>query len=298
MKKYYKKAFTLIELSIVVVVVSLIIGGIAKSGNFALQKFRLASARSLTRASVVASIPDLKLWAETSLENSVVLTNNETITSTWYDINPQEKNKKNLTSQSALTSLTTAYNKFAINDLPALYFNSDNYFSISNPQFLTDKNYTIFMVDCPTAGAYGGDSAANLLGDNTASSNINLIYNNQNLSNSYYNKIRAFAFSGSSNLEFNNNFAFGVSNIHTLKFNKSDNNYYYWLNGGASIDASGTRGTIDTTNCKPCANKQTVGGYGYRGYIAELIIFTRNLTDQERQDVETYLSKKYSIAIR
>jgi len=35
----------------------------------------------------------------------------------------------------------------------------------------------------------------------------------------------------------------------------------------------------------------------YRGYISEFILFTRSLTDEERQDIEAYLSKKYAIKL-
>lgn len=292
-----KKAFSLIELSFVIVIIAIIVGGIAKIGSFAMSKMRLGAARSLTTNSVVASIPDLKLWVETSLEGSLALTTNNTIVSTWYDINPQLKTKHHLVSQSGTTSATTSYAKLAINDLPAVYFDSENYFSVTKPQIFTNSSYTMFIVDKPTAGVYGSNSPAQLMGNNSANSNINLIYNNQSSSDNYHNKISALAFSGLSNVDFTYKFNFKVANIHTLKFNSTDNNHYYWLNGGTNYDASGTRGTVSTTSCKPCSDTQTIGGYGYRGYVAELIIFGRSLTNTERQDVEDYLSKKYNIAI-
>ncbi len=296
MKKPHK-AFSLIELSIVILVISIFIGAAAKTGSIAIKKMRLETAKSATLSSPVTSISDLKLWVETSLDNSTSLSSSETVVDTWYDINPQSKTKHNLVSQSATTSSSTSYESLAINDLPALYFNNENYFSVTKPEMLTNTSYTVFIVEKPSAGVYGSDSPAQLMGNNLANSNINLVYNNHSLSDNYHNKIRAVAFSGLSHVEFTHNFNFNFPNIHSLKFNQTDNNYYYWLNGGSNYEASGTRGTSRTTSCKPCSNTQTIGGYGYRGYISEIIIFGRSLSDTERQDVENYLSKKYSILI-
>jgi prepilin-type N-terminal cleavage/methylation domain-containing protein len=84
------KAFSLMELSIVILIVGLLIAGIFKSKNL-LQDFRTQSAQKQTLSSPVNTIRDLVLWYETSSTNSfdkAETTDGATITN-WYDLNPQ-----------------------------------------------------------------------------------------------------------------------------------------------------------------------------------------------------------------
>ena len=62
-----KKAFTLMELSIVLIVVALLVGGVVASQGL-IQAARLAKARSLTNSAPVPMIEDLTLWLETTTQ--------------------------------------------------------------------------------------------------------------------------------------------------------------------------------------------------------------------------------------
>ena len=65
-----KSAFTIIELSIVMLVISALIVGIS-STKLMIRKARLANAQSLTQDSIVGDLSDdLVAWYETSLESS------------------------------------------------------------------------------------------------------------------------------------------------------------------------------------------------------------------------------------
>ena len=69
-KKINKKAFTIIEISVVILIVSAMIVGVMTSKSM-LAKSRLANAQSLTQQSFVNDISDdLIAWYETSLEGS------------------------------------------------------------------------------------------------------------------------------------------------------------------------------------------------------------------------------------
>ncbi len=292
MKKINLKAFSLVELSFSLVIIGVMIAGIV-GGSVLIKKSKLATAQSLTNSSPVASTPDLKLWAETSLSSAVKLNSSNTISTQWSDINPQSKIKQNLTSASATTVFATGYSEETINDLPALNFNSGNYFLIPNSKVLTNSSYTIFLVEKPSAlSGVSGDTLVYFTNGaatdsaGAAATPLKLLYN-YTAASSRYTTLKH----SNSTLSFSYNYQVGSVNIHTIKYNKTSNTSYYWLNGGLAADASGSGGNL--TNCY----ETYFGGGSYRGYISEFILFTRSLTDEERQDIETYLSKKYAIKL-
>ncbi len=63
------KAFSLIELSIVILVIGILIAGVVQ-GTSMVKKSQLVIARNLTKNSPVSRIKDLAAWYETSLESS------------------------------------------------------------------------------------------------------------------------------------------------------------------------------------------------------------------------------------
>ena len=103
MKSYskLKNAFSLIELSIVILIVGILIAGVTQSSRL-INQMKLSSAQSITRSSDVISINDMVFWAETSLENSLTNSSggfqmdNGGAISSWNDINLRSSNKINL----------------------------------------------------------------------------------------------------------------------------------------------------------------------------------------------------------
>jgi len=92
--KNKSRAFSLIELSIVILIIGIIIAGVTQ-GSRLVREFKLKTAQTLTRSSPVSSIKGLSAWFETSLENSFLeseMDENVAITQ-WNDINPQSTNK-------------------------------------------------------------------------------------------------------------------------------------------------------------------------------------------------------------
>ena len=91
--KKQNKAVSLIELSIVVLVIGILIAGVIQ-GSRMLVDSRLKSARALTRSSPVAGIKDLALWLETTSAESFLSSQaeNGTQLTLWNDINPQVRN--------------------------------------------------------------------------------------------------------------------------------------------------------------------------------------------------------------
>ena len=123
------KAFSLIELSIVILIVGILVAGVTQSSRL-ISRMKLFSAQSATISSDVASIPNLTMWLETSLDNSITnsagslqLDDNNSISS-WNDINPQSSNKINVTQTNA--SIQPTYKANGINGFPSINFNGSN----------------------------------------------------------------------------------------------------------------------------------------------------------------------------
>jgi len=85
-----------------------------------------------------------------------------------------------------------------------------------------------------------------------------------------------------------------TSRMHSFVFNKAS---------GKAIYTNGGTGTFDNLKSPLISYAgSSIGnffnGYSYyQGHIAEIIFYTRALTNQERQGVEAYLSKKWGIKI-
>jgi prepilin-type N-terminal cleavage/methylation domain-containing protein len=122
MKK--KLAFSLIELSVVILVIGILVIGITK-GSRIMQSAKISKLTSLSKSSPIASMANLVMWydatSKDSYSNANSLKDGDTIT-TLKDLNPQSTNKINLTG-------TATYLESAINGLPAIDFNgSSQYF--------------------------------------------------------------------------------------------------------------------------------------------------------------------------
>ena len=70
-----RSAFSLIEISIVILIIGILIAGVIQGGKL-LQKFRLQTARSLTNSSVVSEITGLVAWYESTVAESFYSTGN------------------------------------------------------------------------------------------------------------------------------------------------------------------------------------------------------------------------------
>jgi len=143
------KAFSLIELSIVILIIGLLVAGVSK-GSQIYNKIKLASARSLTNSSVVNSTKALELWLETTSANSfleVSPEDNESINN-WFDINLQSTFKNNAEAFNNSQNRRPLYVKNKINGLPVLKFDGIDDCMISSVDIrrLSIPNMTMFLV--------------------------------------------------------------------------------------------------------------------------------------------------------
>ncbi len=317
------KAFSLIEISMVILVIGILIAGISQ-GIDLYDDYRLTSARNLTKNSLVNRVPDLEMWLETTLENSLA-TGTSTFTDKpnpidqdsigrWNNINPNilpsARNHATQTNPTPLVDNQPKYIRKGMNGLPALLFDGTNDFIASETKFIIN-NFTIFVVGLPSPNtSCVNNGSATTLGTTGQRYIIypqhgEVIFPSNNAAGAGISLCTNFV----SGFEHANSYMpYSVSNTInsisinkpiqiTLKYNERFPNLY--LNSTYSFN-----GRLSSKNVFPSL---TFGGgrmsgygenYGYfQGHIAEIIIYSRALNDKERQGVEAYLAKKWGIKL-
>jgi prepilin-type N-terminal cleavage/methylation domain-containing protein len=142
---FYKKAFSLIEISVVIIVVGILLAGISSGIDF-YDDYKLKVVQNLTKNSRVARIKDLELWLETTSENSFALGTTSFVDKIapneldpigrWNDANPNIlPTARNSATQATLDS-QPKYIRKGINGFPALLFDGTNDYITSEAKFI------------------------------------------------------------------------------------------------------------------------------------------------------------------
>ena len=285
-----KLGFSLIELSIVILIIGILVAGITQ-GSKLVAKSNLSSSRTLTQSSIVTVTDGLSMWLETTLESSIKASEaiNGNSVSTWYD-NQAVNNKVNATQ--ATVANQPIYRENAINGLPALEFDGTNDNLLFNSQFLLNTNYTIFIVESRTgANASGGY----LIGgsDLQAVGNYILFLGYQSNTN-LWSGHRIGCCSGGLAIPA---YSKPIPRIHCITQDSSiTNGKQYILNGVKMVP-----GGIANNEALSTFQGSAIGGvtaaptYYYKGYIGEVIMFSTALKDKEIQYIGCYLGKKWNI---
>lgn len=292
-----KSAFSLIELSIVLIVIGFLVSGVI-AGKKLIDSAKLASARSATKSSIVPQIEDLVLWLDAASEESVlnengnIATNGEAIEQ-WLDINPQKDLENNAIRDEADNVLAEndnrpTYNKTGFNGLPALEFDGINdSMEFSTTAFLRQPS-TIFFV----AQDYDND------GSSTEDYGI-LLNQSGSLTIRYWNN-------GSLQL-----LASGDTNSNALGGSTtSDRNSPILVSGtfqegaASTIQINAHNKKSPNTNLDGFNNNSTTSivlsshasqNASWQGFMAEIIIYDRVLSDSEIEAVRAYLNNKWSV---
>lgn len=278
-----KKAFSLIELSIVILIIGIVIAGVTQSSRLVAQH-KLQTARTLTQSSPVNSITGLVTWIESTSEKSFDAAEQEdglSITN-WYDLNIQSSSKNNFTQSTNKPTYKTNF----FNGLPVISFDGTNDFmatqSITSTEFSPANTNTIFLV----AKIYSGgvifkfeQSAANRLGIEMAGSGMRFDFPND-----------------TTGMLSDTTSIINRPYIFTFDHNSSTQTIY---TNGASYDTQANALTFTGTFSSTMAIGATVGGTQYftRMDLAELIIFNRSLKSEERKSIEKYLGQKWGIKV-
>ncbi len=291
--KNSRSAFSLIEISMVLIVIAILFTGTIAANNL-IAKSKLTSARSQTKSSVVASTKDLVAWFDSVSEKSFKdgENENETKISLWYDINPLST-KKHSASQ-ATSGNQPLYKLNAINGLPALQFDGTTSYLEADYDFnLNPAQITIFaVVQTSAVNNYGA----------IVSSRNNSPYTGYTLYAAPNSPLDYEAWFGDGSTSWGDSSTPHstiilekptiVAITHSNNMVKLYNNSA--LAGSASIDMVPN----STKSLRIGAGKnETTPDHFFKGYIGELIIFKRALSDEERKTIEDYLSKKWGIKL-
>ena len=295
------KAFSLIELSIVILIIGILVAGVTGSSRLVGQ-MRLVSARSITKSSPVTTISGLSLWYETSDENSLISavngnspSNNDRI-STWNDINPSQITKINISQTN--DALRPIYiSSSPINGLPSLLFNNNEYFELITsgsgqlPLRAGDDTFTFIAVWRSLSAGY----AQTVVEQN--SNTVNLISGARAAMLLYFDSNWGFNGEGNDGARIpinynssriavitNNN---GAINIYDNKLSSPtlstsiDNNLANVSEAGLFIGVKGNTARLER----------------FYGYISEIIIFDKVLNIEEINEISKYLARKYNIKL-
>jgi prepilin-type N-terminal cleavage/methylation domain-containing protein len=283
-----KKAFSLIELSIVILIIGIIIAGVTQSSSL-LSKSKLQSAQSMTVSSPVSGIADLALWLEPTLAKSFggSLPDNASTVATWYDTNPQVSALSNATQTDEAKQPLFISN--CINGLPCLRFDgSDDHLSSS-----LDIGYNV-MPQLTVFAVF-----------NFTGTNAQCVFGNEGANGWARMVMMQFSSEGHHGPSIGNA-AYEVDDLAIKDTSKFFS--LIWeadVNDGSKFFINGTSYGNFTEHpslvLSPPQSYLTIGSSGETNYfplngnIAEFIIFSRALKDEERQSVEKYLSKKWGI---
>lgn len=273
-------AFSLVELSIVILIIGVLVAGILQGRNIA-AKAKLSAAQMQTTQSPVPEIENLIAWWETTSERSfsaAEAVNNSTVSS-WNDINPKSLVAINMTQSNS--SYKPIYKTNVMNGLPMLEFKSGaNYFNITDGTVPHgDKNYTVFIV-----AKFGScSSTCNILASGAASSSD--LNSFQYTTSSVKNNWNASSLTATAQ----------VTSLHIYDF-------IYSNASGRKIFIDGTQTASDSSSGRTSTNTSNYLGStspatGIDGYIGEVIIFERSLKNEERKTVEKYLSRKWGVSV-
>ena len=149
------RAFSLIELSITILVIGILIAGITSASRL-VRTSKISKAQALTKSSPISSIDGIAMWLETTSEESFgkTFSDNETLsgnsgTDIWFDTNPLSNIKHNAKS----AGVNPSYSIDGINSLPTLYFNGTSQYLKLDPTILLNTEYTVIVVESPTRAA-------------------------------------------------------------------------------------------------------------------------------------------------
>lgn len=279
--------FSILELSMVVLIVALITAGIS-GGRYLLTKSRITAAEYLTKRSPVVDIDGLVIWFETTSVNSLLEleANNGSTVSVWRNLAVDNKNA----TQNAAGS-RPIYSTKAIGFLPALKFDGVDDFLSFDGAVLVGSNYTVFVVERRSSNVannyfIGGTPSV------TLNSNLYLGYDTSNSITHNQSGVNGYSFSPVPYIENN-------PKIHAFIHDIANGKKYYQNGGNSGVPQGTSADKVSLVANAGAAIGQANNGTlrYYQGYIGEIIMFNRALTDIERADVELYLSTKWKIKL-
>jgi prepilin-type N-terminal cleavage/methylation domain-containing protein len=289
-----KRAFSLVELSVVVVIVTVLVAGIFMGAGL-VQNARLSNAKAHTAKSVVRDIQGLVAWYETSTKDSFSPgeTYDSAQISEWRDIAPSSKiglNNENVLLVSS-PSANVIFVETGINSIPSIEFSgtvdSNSKLALSAFYQGSSAQKTIFMVFKPLGTLTSSETILDSISTG----------NDHSIAIKDTNEVTLNAGSSVSTATVTNPASFSTSSDYVMATYFDGSSSRVYLNdaenevGGGNISP----GSNELTGLTVGSDKDATADFN--GQISEIIIFNRALKIQERKDIMSYLSTKYSISV-
>ena len=315
-------AFSLIEISIVILIIGILIAGVTQSSRL-LTQAKLSSAKTMTQSAPVASIKNLSLWIESTSDSSFQSADLDTGTTltTWNDINPQAVTKASFATGSTVTlpsSATVAltapiYRTNIINGLPAVDFSAGSTSMAANNFPAISTAATVFAVvklPSTTLAAQaifskrpaGGGTHPNIEFSTTALTGWKYL---DGANATGYTPVAAVVPTLASGT-YVVSVVYSASSISGAGTSTATG-YNFFQNGGNTGYSGAMYGATTSNNPNTSLGADDVlflGRQGltssptyFTGHIGEIIIYDRALKKEERQSIEAYLGKKWGITM-
>lgn len=329
-KNSKKLGFSLIELSIVILIIGILVAGVTQ-GSRLVGRSRLAAAKSLTQSAPVTGIQGLTMWFDSTSDDSfkTVEAVDGAALSAWYDI--QELTNKNtaaIANGAAAAGTAIQYKENIINGLPVVRFSnaaSSNYFfqlnSGSGIPSLTNSAYTAFYVVRfqPANSTFTTGVWPLLASETTAistSSTTSMTFLNATGTAGRFQVCdvntgtAGTAATGVCSPGTTAGYLYGTSvpqiitvvNENDTSLPAANNVRSIFTTGGSGSGTNGATTQINSTAVSTgtsiTASTLSIGRNAtnyFTGDIGEIIVFSRALTVSERRSVECYLGKKWGI---
>lgn len=295
-KRPSNKAFSLLELSLVILIIGVLISAFIGAADLA-SDAKLRQAKTLTQNSPVVGISKLALWLDATSDQSFLTSEvvDGAVVTRWNNLNPESLGASYLVNTAAPTTDNPTYKESCINGLPCLYFDGGDKITAARSLGIRSKYISAFFV-------FTGP-------ENATPSYSSQLFSSITTNISWTAATGIFIFTTSNTT--NKCFIYGVPEGYGVKYTDcrsggtlaSKVNYVYSLVddysssiyqyiNGAAINNAGATGAV--------SKSLEVVGFGnssFQGNIGEAIIFTKALTTDERKSVEQYLGKKWGIKV-
>ena len=301
------KAFSLIELSIVILVISLLVVGVTK-GSRLMSEAKLKSAQALTSSSPVNAMTGVVLWLDatdastiatgTIASNAYGNPDDGSLVAKWKDHNPQLVSSSQNELAAAADDKRPKYTRNGINGLPTLSFDgaNNNYLTSSNSAIASGKTgYTMVAVWQANTLSTGMIFAQGGCTTNVNEGNSAGMYIKSTPAN-----IASWGCGASGDFAGTTVYSAKTPYIAIAQVNKNlaNNRMSLYLNGTAQLSGDKPSIVEPLISAPIFVGAESVSNNFFNGYISELIVFDRSLTVSEIADVQGYLSRKYSIKIK
>lgn len=292
-----KLAFSLVEISVVIIIIGILIVGIAQ-GTLIMRDAKLKTAQNLTNSSPINSMEGLALWLDatdlktiaTGTVASSSYTNNISegdFVVSWKDRNPQNQNPREISAPADASRPTYIYG--GINGLPSFSFDGSADYLTTTPGIVSSGTQAfsfaaVFVDNNPTSQHFllsqGGSCSGADFGVTTEE----------------YIRYIGCGISGAADLSAPSlTTTSGTPYILIINVDKDKtaNQISFYLNQGTSQGSPDETFPLESDIFS--IGRSASGNSPFFGLISEIIIFNRYLQSYEVTAIKEYFVKKYNI---